>query len=242
MKAREVIQNLGFSRDESRIYLTLLGRGPLLISHIAHHTGMHRPTVYRALPILQARGLVSVVASGGKQNRYVAENPEKLRSLFDYYNKNFEKLLGDLQETYAAKKNKPLIKFLEGRRGLAFVASDLLATLKRGDAYYVYTTKRASIITNKYLPKSFHRGRLTKQIERFVITDELADFQKKSDLTLAVKIIPTKYDFINDKITQVIYGDKVAVTDFEANNGFIIENAMFAQLQKKFFKALYELL
>ncbi len=240
MDTKELLKNLGLSDQEAQIYLALLELGPSLISRIAQYTGMHRPTIYRILPKLEAKDLVTT-APKGKQKLYIAETPEKLRSSFVTLKEQFEKTLPELQHIHDKRKHRPLIKFLGDSRNLAFIATDIVTTLKRGGIYHCYTTKRASLIIRKRLSQSFYTGRSAKQLQRFIITDALTDWQEKPDLSLSVKIIPAKYDFIDDNITQVIYGDKVAVADFETETGFIIESPLFANLQRKIFKALYGL-
>ncbi len=241
MEKSNILQSLGLAPRENAVYLTLLERGPLLIADIAKITGLHRPTIYKTLPGLQGKQLVSVTPKG-KQKRYVAETPEKLRAVFERFRENFEQALPDLQRAYDIQKRKPLVKFVEGKNGLTFITDDLLHTLKRGGIYYKYTTKRASISARKYLQRHFYADRDAKQLQRFMITDELADWQKKPDMNRLAKIIPQRYGLLDDNLMQVIYGDKVAVADFETETAFIIESPLFATLQRKIFKALFDLL
>lgn len=241
MSTKELLTKLGLSDQEAHVYLALLELGPSLISRIAKHTGMHRPTIYHILPLLEAKELVSV-APKGKQKLYIAETPEKLSLIFELLREQFMRALPELQQTFHTQKRRPLIKFFDGKNALAFTAQDILTTLKRGDIYYRYTTKRASMAARKHLPKDFYFTRDAKQLQHFMITDELTDWQKQSNMNRAVKILPRKFNFIGDNITQVIYGNKVAVGDFESETAFIIESPLFAELQRKIFKALYELL
>ena len=149
-------------------------------------------------------------------------------------------MLPDLQQSYDRKKHKPLIKFLEGKRGLAYIFEDVLHTLKRGDVFYRYTSRRASQTIKRYVPRGYYARRKEKGIQRFMITDALTDWQQKPDMNRAVKFIPEKHGFLNDNITQVIYGNKVAIGDLDTETVFVIESPLFANLQKKIFKALYE--
>ena len=207
------LKNLGLTDKEGLVYLTMVELGPSLVAQIARQAGLHRPELYRIIPSLQNKGLVSV-APKGKQKRFVAETPEKLGAMFESVTANFGKLLPELNELYDKQSKRPIIKYLEGGKGVSFLLQDLLATLKRGEVYYRYASHRAVTEMEKYVPKSFGRDRDAKQIERFVITDELTDQQKKNPTLLrAHKIISVDQGLFDDNIVQLIYKDRVAIAE-----------------------------
>src|SRR3989344_7145845 len=130
MENQELLEHIGLSEKESLVYLTLLESGTLSIAALAEHSGMHRPALYKLLPRLEGRGLVSRVRKN-KRVFFVAESPEKLETLVHNIARDFAHALPALKQTYAAKEKRPLVKFLAGRRGIIFVYEDIITTLKK---------------------------------------------------------------------------------------------------------------
>jgi len=235
------LARLGLLKNEALIYACLVASGPSLISHIANCTGLHRPTIYRTLPALAEKRLISI-ATRGKQKHYVAEHPEKLFDFLDTLKEGGRAIIKTLTEQYGLQKRKPLVKFLDGGEGMHFVLQDLVQTLRRGDVYYRYSSKKATEAAAKFLPASYRAKRDAKSLQYFIITDALTDHQKTPKLNRAVKIIPKEYGLFDDNIAQLIYGNKVAFADFDSETVVLIENPTIASLQKKIFKILYNLL
>ena len=238
----KLLKNLGLSDKESATYLDLVESGPSLIATIAHRTGFHRADLYKILPHLIERGLVTV-APRGKQKRYVAESPSRLEDIFNAIKTDFDKLLPQLNELYDQPSQRPVVKFFEGAKGVTSVFEDLLTTLKRGGIYYRYSSRRAGVEVEKYAPSNFRPRRDAKQIERYMISDGLTDHQKKHPtLNRAVKIIPEGKSLFNDNIIMLIYSDRVVIADLDSVSAILVENKTIAEFQKKIFKLLFELL
>ncbi len=238
MENKEILTKLGLSETESAIYTSLLEHGPSTVSAISKYTGIHRPRIYSTLPSLVSKGLISFVPRG-KQKHYVAESPEKLKTLVDDIIHNFKNQLTDLEVLYTAKEKRPVVKFLSGRKGIVFVYEDLLSTLKKGDVFYRYSSSKNDRKEDWYVPKNYRERRDQKKIERFVITNERTKGKKKPRLERYIKVVPRGYDLWEYNITQLIYGDKVAFVDYNTETAVIVENSIIAEFQRKIFKLLF---
>ena len=239
MTKSNIFNKIGLNDKELKIYTSLIERGPLLIAQIAKQTGLHRPAIYKNLPNLISKGLVTV-SFKGKQKFYVAEEPEKLKNLVSELTNELEDIIPELRASYHAKEKKPLVKFLEGKDAIIFVLNDLVTSLKKGDIFYRYSSVKDSQKSSEYLPHDYRKIRDQKQLQRFVITNENTMIGKKPRLDRAVKFIPNNYGLFDYDITQIIYGDKVAFLDYNTETAFIIENPIIAEFQKKIFKLLYD--
>ena len=234
-----ILSAIGLDEKSSKIYLSLIETGPSLISSIAKHAGLHRPAIYQSLPILLRLGLVTV-ATKGKQKLYIAEAPEKLRSLLGQLTNEFDNLIPELHAAYHAKEKKPLVKFLEGKEAITFVLDDLVTSLKKDDVFYRYSSAKDAAKSEKYLPRDYRAIRDQKNLQRFVIANENSMVGKKPRLERAVKFIPKNYGLFDYDISQMIYGDKIAFIDYNTETAFIVENPILAEFQKKIFKLLYD--
>lgn len=229
---------LGLSDDEASIYMTLVELGPSTVSDISKKTGLHRPTIYKLIPELIERGLVSK-STKGKRKLFVAESPEKLKKLSQDIAEEVETFVPHLKGIYASREKKPLVKFLEGKKGITSVLDDIVNTLPRGDVFYRYGAIQKAEQTDKYLPKDYRKRRDNKQLERFVITNEKIAKQKKPRLERAIKVIPEKEGLFDYEVTEIVYGDKIAFLDYNSETALVIENSKIAEFQKSLFKSLY---
>lgn len=243
MKNEELLEKLGLDKNASKIYLALVELGPALISQIAKYTGLHRPTIYQALPNLKNADLLTIVPKG-KHKLYTAQSPERLNHLLDSLKDDLEKFTVDLKEIYENKKRPSVTIFLEGKKALKSVFEDLVTSLKRGDVFYRYSSRRDTVRGGKYWPKDYEKRRDAKNLQRFVITSEMLAREKSKNpkLDIIFKVVPAKYGLFDYNVVQLIYGDKVAVLDFNTETGVVIESKNVAEFQKKIFKVLYDLL
>ncbi len=239
MKSNTILNQLGLAEHEGIVYTALLETGAATVSTIAKHAGIHRPMIYKALVALAERGLVTLIPKG-KQKRYAAESPEKLRALAATRAEELSAALDDLHRRYETSGARPAVRYLEGRRGLKAVLEDLTATLKRGGIFYRYSSRKTNFDVERYVPKEYRSQRDAKQLEQFVITNEaLKKGAYRRRLGCASKAVPVEKDAFDYNIAQLIYGNKVALVDYNTETAIIIENPMIAKFQERLFRLLF---
>jgi len=240
MKNEQLLQKLGLSDEESRIYLSLLDLGSANISEIAKGSGLYRPVIYKYLPGLIAKGLVSQ-SKMGKRAVYSAESPRSLEKQIDNMREEFDQALPSLLSSYKTRCKKPIIRFFRGKKGIAFIYEDMVNTCEKGDVIYRYESPKDYKKNKKYYPALYFAkaGCKHSEIEKFVITNEKTQEIRSQQLERYSKPIPASYDPFDYNITQLVYGNKVAFIDYDNETASIIEGASFAQFQIKLFKLLF---
>jgi len=238
---KKILEQIGLSRNESEIYLALLDLGPSSITKISEKTAIHRPLIYKALPDLLEKKLVSQTQKG-KSVLYVAEPPNRLESIFDELKYSFFESLPDLEDAYEANNKKPKVRFLEGKDGTKRVFDDVVRSLRKGDTFYRYTSNAKGVEKkDRFVPRVYWTMRDSKKLERLVITNEKTAKKKLEKLDRFVKTIPEdeehKFEF---NVTQVIYGDRVAFIDYNSETAMIIESKTIADFQKHIFESFYK--
>lgn len=234
----ELLERLGLSKKESAIYLALLQNGPLNISEIAVKTSIQRPLIYKELPRLLSKMLI-VKTLRGRREYYSAEAPDKLEGLFEELRKKYATLMPELLEMGKFGKNKPVLRFLEGRKGITSVFEDLVMSLKRNDIYYRYSSVNDIKKMESYLPSNYVKIQEEKQLERYILTNQPTPGHVKPSMGREVKVLPKESGFFDFDILQLIYGEKVALVDFNSETAFVVENRKNAEFQKKIFMLLY---
>lgn len=234
-----LLSKIGLSDKESSIYLALLDLGPSTVSGISKKTGLHRPAIYKILPLLLTKGLVSNVPKG-KQKHYIAEPPDKLRLALNEIVQEFNTAIPELASKKQHLANKSIAKFIEGKSGIKWIYNDLVRRLNRGDTFYRYSSRKAMTNGEKYLPSDYRIIRDQKQLQRFVITNKKVIESRKQELNREEKSIPSSFDLFEYDIAQIIYDGKVAFIDYNTETAVLIENPIIANFQKKIFKLLYD--
>ena len=235
------LQKLGLSERESTVYLALLLHGAIGVSEISRTTGLFRTDIYRALATLSQEGLVSS-SPKGKYKVYAAESPKKLEQRFLDLSNSFDETIAELSMLHLTPSAKrPLVKYVEGERGIRAVYDDIATSLARGAVYYRYSSAKVNDNEKRarYLSNTYRVLRDQKKLERKVITNMPNKLGKRPRLEREVKVVPPDFDLFEYNVSQVIYGNKVAVIDYNTETAVVIENPTIAKFQEKIFQLLF---
>ena len=244
MKGSEILKYVGLNEKEAEVYLALLDLGPSNMSAIAKKTGIFRPILYKLIPALEARGIVSRVVKK-KRRLYAAESPEKVKQLFNVASRAFDSAMPDFMRMYVPKGKQPVIKSFEGQSGVALAFQDFATSLKSGSSYYRYSSiKKLYAGNSNYLPRNYSAIMKVKakSTHGFIISNELLGKNRDRRITenQQWKTIPFALNAFDHGITQMIYEDKVSFIDYNSNSAFIIENKEFAEFQKSIFMMFWD--
>lgn len=240
MEIQHILEKIGLNKHESAIYIALLELGPSHIAKIAEKSSIHRPLVYKALPSLLEKKLVTKTQRM-RRTIYMAEPPNRLEGLFDDLRIDFFEALPDLEDMYSTNELKPRVRFLQGKDGTKRVFDDIVRSLKKGDVFYRYSSNAdGQEKKDKYVPRGYRKMRDEKKLERQVITNEQTARHKVSKLDRFVKIMPDDFGLFEHNVTEVIYGDKIAFIDYNSETAMIIESKRISDFQRHIFKTLYK--
>ena len=241
MEKQKILEKIGLTKNESAIYLGLLELGPSNISDISEKTKIHRPLVYKSIPSLLEKRLITQTSSG-KTTLYIAEPPNRLESIFDDLKIDLFEILPDMEDAYINNTKKGIrARFLEGKDGTKRVFEDVVKSLKRGDTFYRITSnKDGQEKRDKYVPRIYHKIRDSKKLERLVITNIQTAQNKDKKLDRFIKVMPGEPGSFDFNVTQIIYGDRVAFIDYNSETAVIIENKAIADLQTSVYKNFYK--
>ena len=240
MDTQQILEKIGLNKHESAIYLALLELGPSYIAQISEKTSIHRPLVYKALPSLLEKKLVTQTRRA-KRTIFMAEPPNRLETMFDDLRIDFFEALPELEDQYSVNDQKPRVRFLQGKDGTKRVFDDIVRSLKKGDVFYRYSSnKDGTEKRDKYVPRNYRKMRDEKKLERQVITNDQTARHKIAKLDRFIKIMPNDLGPFEYNVTEVIYGDKVAFIDYGSETAMIIESKKIAEFQKHIFKMFYK--
>ncbi len=234
MSTQELLQKIGFSKNETDVYLASLELGLSSAQDIAKKANIKRTTTYSVLDYLVQRGILAKTKVKGK-TRFLVEPPEKLHSIITNLQEQFTKLLPELEAIYNVKPTKPKITFYEGREAIQNVYDDTLR--EKPDEILEWNT-------NKYFerfPKEHNY--IQKRIELNIKARRMANrgsiwdkrHKSKDKKELSETIILPKENF-NPEIEVNIYNNKIAFLNYAEEMSVIIESKAIADAMRQIYE------
>ena len=206
------LKGIGLTKNETKIYLTVLRAGSASSGKIAEELGLHRRNVYDVTERLVKRGLLSYIIKGSVKHFQVTSPMELIdiassrRKEAEANENDLKALLPGLLQLMDSKKEKQSVSILRGEESRRIIFEDILKSARENCCLGGHTPSRLSI---NYL-KSWHAKRAGKGIKDRIIfnkADPYAGSLKRFKLT-ELKLMP---ETINSKTTINIYGNKVAI-------------------------------
>lgn len=192
---QEILENLGLSPNEAKIYETLVEKGEMGISDISVAAKVYRRNAYDAIHRLIDKGLVFEIFSTA-QNRYNAVDPDKLFELYAEKETKLKQILPELKKRFAHRLAPEEAYIYRGLEGQKNIWRDVLRIGK--DSFFIgakggWFDKRLEANN-----KAFFAEARRKKIKFYQLFDaEIKildpDFTKKFPADLEYRFLPKKY-------------------------------------------------
>jgi len=238
MKISSFLSQLGFSGNESAIYLASLELGMASAQDLAKKAGVQRTTAYSVLEGLVKKGLMGKTAVRGRA-RYAVEPPEKLASLVRELQNILETSLPELNALYNAKENKPRVVFFEGPEAAANVMDDTLR--ERPDEILEWNTN----LYFEKVPRSHDyidcRAELGIRARRLAGEGSVWHTKHRSfdGAELSETLIVPREAFWPD-IEVNIYNDKVAFISYAEDMSLIIQSKAISEAMRQAYELAWK--
>ncbi len=231
MVEQKVLQDMGLTQTEAKIYLAVLELGNSGVSDISKKAEVKRPTCYLSLDGLFNKGFVTKV---GKKSTtlYSAEKPELLLNKFKEKMDNFKDLLPFFEAKFN-KGPKPKIRYYEGKEEIQNIYTKILFPIK--DACYFGTDSEKLLDIFPDILGYWKRNCVTgykssKEIVSY--SKEGLEYAKKEGKQREVKMMPKDLPVFAD---SVITNNKLFIVSLDNLFGVLIESEDLAKTYKNFF-------
>lgn len=134
MAEMDILEDLGLSEAEAKVYLALLETGSTLAGPIIKKTALHRGTTYQILQRLIEKGLVSFVIKSGKRY-FEATDPKRFLEILKEKEEKIQEILPSLIQKRELGKEKQEVNVYSGYKGIKTVCENMLEELKDGGEY-----------------------------------------------------------------------------------------------------------
>ncbi len=144
MTVESILESIGLSKNEIKIYLALLELELTTTGRIIKKTGIHTSKVYDGLERLADKGLVSHIIIANTKH-FKAVDPERILDFLHDKKRNIETQEKSVKEILPALKLKRQLvgddteaEIFQGWKGMETVYQLMTTVLKKGDINYVF--------------------------------------------------------------------------------------------------------
>lgn len=244
-----ILENLGLTKSEIKIYLALLKIGQSSITLLVKESEVPSAKIYEFLNRLIEKGLVSYVIKSNKRY-FSAANPESLKNIIkqnkekiNEQENKINQLIPQLKEIQLEQKDAISSEIYEGLKGLKSVYEKILSNLKEGETQYIIgAPKEGNEAVEGYL-LDWHKRRIKKKIKcKYIYNQnakEYGQIRAKMPFT-EVKYFPKE---ITSPVWIEIFKDYVATGHIKRSNAimFLIKDKEIAKSYLDYFELLWKI-
>jgi len=235
MEIYKDLESLGFTTNESKVYLTLLKVGPSLAGRISKESNLDRSSTYNALKLLVRKGIVSMVHET-KRTIYSASDPKKILNYIKEKEEIANKIIPDLKKQYSIKKEKKNVTLYQGYKGIKTIYEDILNSLGKGEENLVMGAEGQFSDKMKDFSLLFRKLKLEKGFKTKLLVRKGIGKSTKGKKT-EYRQIPTD---VASPSTITLYKNKVGIIIWEENpEAILIENDGVSKSMKSYFDFIW---
>ena len=236
MNIDEELRMLGFSDNETKIYLTLLRIGESKAGRLAKESFLERTSTYNALKKLQEKGLVSSIIDANSKV-FCAADPNRIVEFFMEKQEQSKNLVQKLQAMKKFEREKESILKFRGYMGVKNVLNDILETLKNGEEYLILGSEGQLSERMPVFAKIFVARKDARKLKTRILVREDSTKHNMSKYT-KTRYMPQEY--VNPTVIS-IYEKKVSMILWsEIPEAIIIDDSGTALTFKSYFESLWK--
>lgn len=234
----QVLNELGFSKNEAKVYLALLELGSSTATKIAEKSKIHRTNVYDALEGLLKKGVIAYILKG-EVKYFRATDPKNLLNVVKEKEARLQSILPQFDLSHKLAKNKDKAYIFEEINGIKAITDDILA---EGKDVYTFGIPRDVSVKMKSFISIYHKRRAKAKMWQYHIYNENAQDRIKQLNSMPytkAAFLPKEYD---SPATTTVYADKVSFFIWsEPPLGILIESSRMAKSYRNYFRLLWKI-
>jgi sugar-specific transcriptional regulator TrmB len=239
MHLQQILQRLGYSSNETTVYLTLLKLGESNMADISRQSGLPRTSCYYILDKLQTHGLVSTYEKR-RRPYWVAADPGALETHLSEQAQLAQKLIPALKALQPKGIDEPMTRFYDGHQGIKDIFTDILS--ERKDILTLGPLDKAIAALGEDHRHFLEQRRISHLSARYITNKTPASITmqgRDAQENRLTRFLPAGTEI---ESLSCIYGDKLAVISINQKKpmGIIISYADVAKTQRVMFEALWD--
>jgi sugar-specific transcriptional regulator TrmB len=230
-----MLTEVGLTKTEAKVYLTLLEEGASLAGVLSRKSGVHRRSVYDALERLIEKGLVSYIKTNNRKY-FEAVNPRKILQILEEKKEAIKSALPELELRYNLVKEKRETLFFRGKSGIKSLFDDQI------NVKLPIMVMGVSMKAVAMLKGNFHRYDTLRK-EGSIMSKMIFDSSARKDSYVqAIPLAEVRFlssSCVNDVMTS-IYGDRVAIIVMKQEPiAILIKDKSIAECYRNYFEMIW---
>lgn len=243
VQTQKIIEQLGYTPNEAKVYLAALQLGECHVSDIASKLKLPRSSVQVIVDMLHRNGLMNFYV----KNRYkywVAENPERLLEQLKVREEMVRAAMPQLtrmKKSAAAQGEKPLVRVFSGRDEIQNILNDIIETKHHilaiiPEDAFIHLFEGTSIFED--FTSSRVRGFLRLRVLAPDTPTGRSLAERGGKELREIRFLPQRIDI---QTASFIYGDKVALIMFNQKQptAVLIEDPSIRETKSVMFEELW---
>lgn len=243
----KLLQDIGLSGGESKVYLALLKLGETKTGELAKEARVSSSKVYKILDRLEKKGIVGHILKG-EVKHFSPMNPKTIINYIEEKEKSLEekkqeinRIIPQFESLIKNSENKSQAAIYEGFKGVTNLFRNMIDELDKNGEYFVIGAKYADIPGSREFFYKHHLRRLEKKIKLHM----LANHETKGNLeTTTTKFAEIKYlpGYLSTTMQIVFYKNKAFIVLWtEDPVAFLIQNEEAVTGFKAYFDTMWKL-
>ena len=233
----EILQNLGLSKNESKVYFALVKLKTASVNEISREANVPRVNSYDILQSLKAKGLVGTITKTNKMF-FEPANPEILSELLEKKKKELQKTensIKSLKVLFETEQTPQDVKVFKGKLGIKTILKDTLTS----------KTEILNFGSSGMFPKFYSEyfdiweaKRVKQKIKMRIVTSKTMKGKTITKKLQIIKFLDTEF---KNQTSTFIYNDKVAIFIWTENPlAILIQDNEYADSNKNYFESLWK--
>ncbi len=232
-----ILEEIGITENESKVYLALLKFGSATAGEISEKSGVHRRNVYDAIERLKEKQLVNALAKNNKKY-FQPSDPGELINILKNKEKNIESMLPDLKRLYDNPETKPVVQAFYGDEGLKIIMD-----MQTEDNHEIFVLASRDSVAEmlRFTYPEYVKKRVEKGIWLNFIFNSFEGGKNVSSAPLSrVRYFPKEYSVPS---TFMIWGEKSSIMLFTEKAPLIMlfDNPKIAKDFMDYFNIVWEI-
>lgn len=232
------MEDMGLTKGEIKIYLTLLELGSTKVGNVIEKSNMASSAVHNSINSLIEKGLVSFVKKG-KIKFYRAASSKQLVNLLDDRKRRILEILPELEAKEEKSKDKQEAEVFEGIKGVTTMLNTVIENAKKGEDYLFFASGEIPE-RNEEIQEFFYKYD-SKRESKGLIAKGLAPLEMKP-LFEKRTYLKMKYPKFPIPSSIVIHKNRVVFFSWEKKPvGYLIHSQQIAKNFRDLFKRMWNL-
>jgi sugar-specific transcriptional regulator TrmB len=232
------MEDLGLSKGEVKVYLTLLELGTTKAGQVIEKSGMASSAVHNSINKLVKKGLASYIKKG-KMKFYHAVPPRQFIDFIDDRKRKILDILPELEKRQVMAKERQEAEIFEGINGLIAMLNFMIRGGRKGGEYMFFATDLKEHAKNKKVQDFFGQHDI-ERMEKGLVLKGLAPEELKP-LFVKRKHLNMKYSDFPIPSGISIFKDMTAFFTFgEKPVGFLIKSRQISEMYRELFNRIWE--